>query len=322
MQRDDRSVRRGGSGGVAERAARRLSRGEAFARRYVSRSGGGLVALHRRPERRIGPGGGLANCVSCDEVSYAAWTHDSKRLAYVASDGLHVVQADGSGDRLIDASGSSPAWDRRGKTLLYVRKFLQFRRNGKTTTAFSKCRAVSWSADGHWLACSTSTGFPPVDVTLLDSRGRYRADLGISSTWPVWSPTGANLALGGDKTSRVALRVVDARTLRVRTLIQDEAVALAWSPRGDRLAYNRGFVVIRAVETGDLRVVKLDGSSRTLLRASEPYGSTITSIAWTQGAGDPRWPQAAAQDGVHGSGQVTDLATSGSDVAYVACGRA
>ncbi|MDX6408459.1 MAG: hypothetical protein QOE13_1530, partial [Gaiellaceae bacterium] len=289
------------------------------------RPGGIWLSTVGKPIIELAAGRGLVNCISCSDRPYAAWTRDSKRLAYVAADGLHVVRSDGSGDRLVDPGHDdfSPSWSPSGKALAFSRdRFLFIRRNGISQQVPTRCEEVSWSADGRWLACGTEGGFVSVHVTLLDTHGHLRADLGTSSAWPVWSPKGARLAFSGSEKSIRGIRVADARTLRVRTVTKDEAFALAWSPQGDRLAYIQGFLDRQVVDTRDLRLVTLAGVTRTLVKGADPYGSTITSLAWAKGPGHAGWSAAAALDGLHAAGDVTDLATSGNSAAYIACGRA
>jgi TolB protein len=55
-----------------------------------------------------------------------AWSPDGRHIAYVTSDGVHVVGVDGTGDRLVAPTGSStgiggaPTWSPDGSQLAYV----------------------------------------------------------------------------------------------------------------------------------------------------------------------------------------------------------
>jgi dipeptidyl aminopeptidase/acylaminoacyl peptidase len=54
--------------------------------------------------------------------AYPAWSRDSRRIAYmsVSGVGVHVIGADGSGDRVVDRSGSFPQWTPNGRALVDV----------------------------------------------------------------------------------------------------------------------------------------------------------------------------------------------------------
>jgi Ca2+-binding RTX toxin-like protein len=45
---------------------------------------------------------------------HGTWSPDGRRVAYARADGIHVIGADGSGDRKIRATGQAPVWSPRG----------------------------------------------------------------------------------------------------------------------------------------------------------------------------------------------------------------
>ncbi|MDY7077925.1 MAG: DPP IV N-terminal domain-containing protein [Chloroflexota bacterium] len=50
-----------------------------------------------------------------DEIAYApAWSPDGTRIAFVSSHDLYVMNADGSEQTMLTASGYSPAWSPDG----------------------------------------------------------------------------------------------------------------------------------------------------------------------------------------------------------------
>jgi Tol biopolymer transport system component len=54
--------------------------------------------------------------------AFPVWSHNSRRIAYmsVSGVGVHVIGVDGSGDRVVDRSGSFPQWTPDGRALVDV----------------------------------------------------------------------------------------------------------------------------------------------------------------------------------------------------------
>lgn len=232
------------------------------------------------------------------------WSPDSRRIAYQELDVLHVVKADGSGDRIVSAAGClTPIWTRDSRRVSW------------------SCEDGIPSPDGRWIARQQdhlSSG-KPSQVIVRDTRRPYRPRLTRTGSWPTWSPDSRWLAYAGDD----GIRILDPRTGRERVLTHDRGFALAWSPDGTRLAYLRGrgpaSVDFAVPLTGDLRTVSLSGDPRVAVSATRPYGGTILSFAWTRQPKGLAYPPPAATDGLYTGEPVTLLAADGRRVAFATC---
>lgn len=264
--------------------------------------------------------------------SMPTWRPDSHQLAYVAADGLHIAGADGTGDRLVDPDKAdrSPAWRPGGRGLYFVRRDLQAGvhhllrfRNGRVSEVgivrTLGCDVLAWSADGRFLSCA-SDAVAWWFVHVLDDRGREIGKGRDSNALPVWSPTGARLALGS-LPSKTGVQILNAKTRRVQLLrAPDDAIAVDWAPNGRSIAYLARGSATDIRLNGDIRELTLRGTLRTLVSANGPNGGTITALRWTRSPGGTAWPQLPAQDGRLAEGPVEWLATAGDRLAYVACG--
>jgi WD40-like Beta Propeller Repeat len=149
--------------------------------------------------------------------SLPTWSPDSRSLAYVASDGLHVANADGRSDHLVDGNtdDASPSWGPPGRGLVFLRgaigtstQELVRLRNGRAGTIGSAgCKTLSWSADGRFFACAWENVFD-FSVYVLDAKGHSIRTRLVSDAVPQWSPKGSRLALGSVP-GKTGVRILD-----------------------------------------------------------------------------------------------------------------
>jgi Tol biopolymer transport system component len=265
-----------------------------------------------------------------------AWTPDSRRIAYVRindvdeSLGIRVVGVGGRRDRLlVRAEAFGPAWSPDGRSLAFDRRGeLDELRNGRVRTIVSdpdifRIEAIGWSFEGRWLAYAAAG-----KVNVVRSTGGRRRELSGAVVAPAWSPRSLLLAYvttGGNYEQTV--NVLSPSSGRIRTLGKAAfgVDSLAWSPRGDAIAFAGGFLSAEdLVGSSQLGVVTLTGRVRLLSAASAfPLPD---AVAWTTppAAGRYRRPPPlgplVSRDQIELREPVAELAADGNRVAYRSCG--
>jgi Tol biopolymer transport system component len=288
----------------------------------------------RRPRRLVepdtdsapGPGG----------VFGAAWSPDSKQIAYSASDGLHLVRPDGSRQRVLyPGLFGEMAWSPDGRSLaaLVGDDLFLLRRGRRVLLRRDAGLQIAWSPTGRWIATWYYRPYERPDrvVALTDASGASGPHVGVGRL-AAWAPDGRRLAYEAPD----GLRVLELRTGRSKLLTRETAYArayderplgLAWSPDGRSIAYVAGSLdVNEAMQSGDLRTVTLGGRVRTVVPRDRRYGGRMLSPAWTRPPAGLRYrapepapaTRAAARD-VLADGPITGLAADGGRVAFIAC---
>jgi WD40 repeat protein len=253
----------------------------------------------------------------------AAWAPDSRRLAYSASDGIHVLTTKGV-DRIVDPhSVGVVRWSPDGRTLAFVAgDGIVLRRRGRERVLVPATPpSFAWSPDGRRIAYGTQEGI----FFVATASGRTRLVYRLDSTQPLpptplelsFSPNGRFLAF----TFGAEIRILSVRTMHARAL-RVQGHDLAWSPDGGRLLYVQGGESSDgdAIATGDVQTVTPSGHVRTVVSASSPYGGQIVAAAWTTPARGVRYRAPQHIDGVFAGGPVQELAADGGRAAFVACG--
>jgi Tol biopolymer transport system component len=225
-----------------------------------------------------------------------AWSPDSRRIAY-ARKGWHLVDADGSNDRIVQRL---PFW-----------------------------ADPSVSPDGRWVVSRTSTS---ISISSRPARTRYTFEVeralpdDYTTTYTsVWSPNSRFLAF----TSARGIWVVDVRKRRVRRLTPQVGFAPRWAPDSRALAFvqGRGPRNHGEFEAGDLQLVTLAGRITTIVDGDRAYGGAIAGLVWTRppAAVGYRSPEPAplervASDGLLAGGGIYRLAADGKRIAFAVCG--
>jgi hypothetical protein len=245
--------------------------------------------------------GGCDGVMACGAEDPVA-SPNGRQVAYVLTgreSSLHVVRADGSSDRIVDAHVPEchvPVWSADSRHV-----------------SFSCGGAGPRSPDGNWTLNSDGP-----DIVVARTSGRTSRVIHAARS-PAWSPDGRSLAYVGAG----GILVLDLRTGRTRRWSRDVGFGLAWSPDGTQLAYlhgrGPGNIDSQAPMTGDLRVVTRFGRVRVVVSAAGAYGGPILSFAWTRVPDGLRYRTPARVDGLYAGWFVTQLAADGGRVAYSTC---
>jgi Tol biopolymer transport system component len=169
-----------------------------------------------------------------------AWSPDGRLLAFPRSDGIYVVEVDGSGLRRLTALGGFlPAWSPDGELIAFAGgvvgepKLLTIRPDGSgervlTEQLPGRQQQPVWSPDGSRIAFLSNPDGRAWRVTVATRDGRVVAELAptIYASTIAWSPDGRRLLLSGS-----GVTVVDLESREGRQLVPFGWDAL-WSPTG------------------------------------------------------------------------------------------
>lgn len=171
-----------------------------------------------------------------------SWAPDGHRIAFQAGGQIHVVNADGSGDRVLtnQALGAfNPAWSPTGSRIAF---------EGRVQRSQEVSEIFGMNEDGS------------APVNLTTGRG---ADM-----QPVWSPDGRKIALvtydpaAAGTNFEVAVMNADGTGRTILTHNPAADIQPGWSPDATRIVFVRNLYQDGANEL-DLFVVKIDGSGET-----------------------------------------------------------
>jgi len=233
-------------------------------------------------------------------TGWPAWSPDGKWIALSAD---LIINADGSGERLVTADNGEPCWHpvwspdgvRIACTVRYGSgNAIAVRHVDLGQTTYLKVRRFNefpaWSPDGTRIAFLTwDTGFTKHNyiytvnpdgsglTTLTDSRTRNGA--------PVWSPDGTRIAHITWQYGKAEIQVMNADgTGKIRlTYNQLEEWELAWSPDSTRIAFAARPVQTATPRPGQpaspkhLIIINADGSAQMQLVAP---ASANGGVSW------------------------------------------
>jgi Tol biopolymer transport system component len=258
----------------------------------------GLIAFTRQHESKIDQlfalrsDGSGERALTPDGVTAldGVWSPNGRLIAFVGATagggrGLYVMNADGSGKRLLVqekapvGSSGRPSWSPDGKRLVFVGSQISSYALYVVRSDGSGLRRLAgeigsdpaWSPDGKRIALASDVG----QLILIDLQGRVVDALtseGVCVEWPAWSPDGTRLAYvasGSDCFGDSSIiRVVDADGGNDETLthppdgVYDEAPA--WSPDGQQIAFQRGDLAL-----GDIYILDVESGDTTGLTSTE-----------------------------------------------------
>jgi hypothetical protein len=212
--------------------------------------------------------------------SRPAWSPDGLRLAFVRDRGagpsLHVMNADGSGVRLLAEGGfASASWAPDGRTLVAARAgargfalVLVDAASGRVRplpSGVAQAADPAWSPDGTRIAYAGDGG-DGFDLWVVrpDGTGRVRLTHdGAGNVAPAWSPSGRLLAFASLRRGVPGVFSVPAAGGSPRRLFRGEAETPSWSPGGRRIVFaSAGRLVTVAAGGGDARRLGPPGAAQ------------------------------------------------------------
>jgi Tol biopolymer transport system component len=231
------------------------------------------------------------------------WSPDGRRIAYVSSNGLNVIEADGTGARALGVTSLDGriTWSpnaRRiaftaadGSTIrVYTKAIAEGRAQPLRTTVPSPV-LPSWSPRGSTIAfTSANTNHGHIYTIRPDGTGLRTLTRGREESFPLLSPDGSLLmyqpyrCLAGTCGYGISVMRPDGSRQRLLAHVASSPGAgglhAAWSPEGRRIAFLRlgrsigSDILVVDVDRGRMRKVASDGRSG-MVPAWSPDGRRI-----------------------------------------------
>ena len=204
-------------------------------------------------------------------------------------EGLHVIGADGSGDREIAASGDTPRWTPDGSRIAWIDRATQPAQvysaepDGSPPEQITSLEGgvsdFEWSPDGKSVAVTTvvgKEGLARTQIVLVPLDGKPRQLTNstqhiIVHVWEPdanlsWSPDGKFIAYSAKPTGRFDddyqsdVHVVDVKTGESRAVVRRPGMDMRprWSPAGRFIAFRTSFGKVDRFANHGLGIVRLE----------------------------------------------------------------
>jgi uncharacterized delta-60 repeat protein len=210
---------------------------------------------------RVAPGFRIAD-FDWGQRTTIAWSPDGRRIAFdtlgtqrvdclfcPATWSVWMMNADGSGRRLIALDARAPSWSPDGRSIAFESDIVYtaygnsvevIRADGSNRQRVARGSLPTWSPRGRSIAYVVYRKRSPFEVAIVNADGTGRRHVAGKGWKPFWSPDGRSLAfydshdaLNGD------ISVVDARRGLAKHLRRTAGGADAkWSPNGAWIAVN------------------------------------------------------------------------------------
>jgi len=210
-----------------------------------------------------------------------AWSPDGRKIAFESErdtdNGLHVMNADGSGQRMLTRNGRAPAWSPDGRRIaffshsrVYVMNADGSEHRNLTPKPIARAAFLAWSPDGRKIAFLSETGCGQFcfGVLVMNADGSGLQNLTRSlylrgdASPPVWSPNGRKIAFLSYRDGNLHVYVMNADGSGQRRLTRNPAGDKdpVWSPDGRRIAF-----VSSRDGNSEVYVMNADGSAQRRL---------------------------------------------------------